>query len=248
MLKDIFLAPGYFFYRKFSKKRKKFRYVSKNFEIGSAVRISLLFWLALIFIVTLAYASLSGDSKSTKELASPGSAVAPYPSALPPDELQAEVSPPPQSMAESARITGEVAPPLSSETVQNPSGGTSVSAPSNTINTSTNPVTLPSSSSPTPLVVPPELRTTGEILRAPEAWLVIVASSPKSDRDKVEADRDRHKRRGLELEIFDTDAYPLLKSGMWTLALGPFDTRAEAEATAKAIQSKVKETMVRRGL
>jgi hypothetical protein len=77
---------------------------------------------------------------------------------------------------------------------------------------------------------------------------VIVTSSPKAARKEVEAERDRFRRRGVDLEIFDTDAYPLLKSDMWTLALGPFDSKTEADAKAAEIGSKVRGVMVRRGL
>jgi hypothetical protein len=81
-----------------------------------------------------------------------------------------------------------------------------------------------------------------------QSWLVIVESIPKSARQEAEQALTRHKKRGVELELFDTDAYPLLKSGMWTLAKGPFETKAEAEAAAALIKSKVKDFMIRRGL
>jgi hypothetical protein len=81
-----------------------------------------------------------------------------------------------------------------------------------------------------------------------QIWLVIVESIPKSARTEAERSLARHKRRGLELELLDTDAYPMLKSGMWTLAMGPFDTKVQAEAAAAEIKPKVRDLMVRRGL
>jgi hypothetical protein len=81
-----------------------------------------------------------------------------------------------------------------------------------------------------------------------QVWLVIVESIPKSARTEAERSLARHKRRGLELELLDTDAYPLLKSGMWTLAMGPFDTKVEADAAAAVLKPKVRDLMVRRGL
>jgi cytoskeletal protein RodZ len=81
-----------------------------------------------------------------------------------------------------------------------------------------------------------------------EVWLVIVESIPKNKRTEAEQSQARHKRRGLTLELFDTDAYPLLKGGMWTLASGPYESRKEAEAAAVAIKPKVRDLMIRRGL
>jgi hypothetical protein len=81
-----------------------------------------------------------------------------------------------------------------------------------------------------------------------EAWLVIVESIPKDKRVEAEQSLARHKKRGLNLEIVDTDAYPRLKSGMWTLASGPYDTEKEARAAAAIIKPKVRDLMVRRGL
>ncbi|MDR2366855.1 MAG: SPOR domain-containing protein [Deltaproteobacteria bacterium] len=83
---------------------------------------------------------------------------------------------------------------------------------------------------------------------AAEAWLVIVESIPKSKRTEAERSLARHKKRGLSLEIVDTDAYPRLKAGMWTLASGPYDTEKEAKAAAAIIKPKVRDLMIRRGL
>ncbi|MDR2455499.1 MAG: SPOR domain-containing protein, partial [Deltaproteobacteria bacterium] len=58
----------------------------------------------------------------------------------------------------------------------------------------------------------------------------------------------RHKRKGLDLELLDTDAYPMLKGGMWTLAMGPFDTKLDADKAAADLKPKVRDLMVRRGL
>jgi hypothetical protein len=81
-----------------------------------------------------------------------------------------------------------------------------------------------------------------------EAWLVIVESIPKNKRIEAEQSLARHTKRGLNLEIVDTDAYPRLKGGMWTLAAGPFDSQQEALVAAAEIKPKVKDLMVRRGL
>jgi hypothetical protein len=81
-----------------------------------------------------------------------------------------------------------------------------------------------------------------------EAWLVIVESIPKNKRTEAEQSQARYKRKGVTLELLDTDAYPLLKSGMWTLATGPYETKKEAEAAATIIKPKVRDLMIRRGL
>jgi hypothetical protein len=78
--------------------------------------------------------------------------------------------------------------------------------------------------------------------------LVIIESIPKSARTKAEESQSRQRKKGLEVELVDTDAYPRLKSGMWALALGPFETKAQADLAAQRIKPKVKEFMVRRGL
>ncbi|MDR2339473.1 MAG: SPOR domain-containing protein [Deltaproteobacteria bacterium] len=98
-------------------------------------------------------------------------------------------------------------------------------------------------------MVPEELRLAEDATTPlPEAWLVIVESVPKSARDKAEASLARQRRKGLDLVLVDTDAYPRLKSGMWALSMGPFDTKAEAEAAAANLKPKVRDLMVRRGL
>jgi hypothetical protein len=84
--------------------------------------------------------------------------------------------------------------------------------------------------------------------KPPEIWLVIVESIPKAHRSEAERALARHKKKGLDLEILDTDAFPRLKSGLWALANGPFDTKKEAEAAALILKPKVKGLMVRRGL
>ncbi|MDR1677202.1 MAG: hypothetical protein LBS44_02285 [Deltaproteobacteria bacterium] len=89
---------------------------------------------------------------------------------------------------------------------------------------------------------------TPSVAEPTESWLVIVESIPKSKRTEAEQSQARHKRRGVELELFDTDAYPLLKSGMWTLASGPYETKKEAETVAATLKPKVRDLMVRRGL
>jgi hypothetical protein len=286
MLRRLFLAPGYFLYRRFSKKRKKFRFVSKSHETGPAARLALLFWLCACLAAVLAYAALSGEEGSPLPgSALPAEALAPFPSALPGEAAQtAEPEPDPAparlpSMAESAQyVTPEASAPSEPSTATPPApapsaeavGAVAVPQPAPPDNP---PGRLASAAggavavarqgdtarldgavpaSPAPISVPRELippaGAQASDVKPPEAWLVIVESIPKSQRDKAEEALARQRRRGVELSIMDTDAYPRLKSGLWALALGPYDSKREAEAAAAAIKSKVKDFMVRRGL
>jgi hypothetical protein len=86
------------------------------------------------------------------------------------------------------------------------------------------------------------------LAKPPEIWLVIVESIPKSARPEAERAVARHRKKGVSLELLDTDAFPRLKSGLWALAQGPFDTKKEADEAAAGIKAKVKSLMVRRGL
>jgi hypothetical protein len=86
------------------------------------------------------------------------------------------------------------------------------------------------------------------LAKPPEAWLVIVESIPKTARQEAERSLARHKKKGVALDLLDTDAYPKLKSGLWALAMGPYDSKKEAETAAATLKPKVKGLMVRRGL
>jgi hypothetical protein len=229
--------------------------VAKTYDKGPVIRLSLLFWLLTTLVVTVGYTSLSGASEDNRELAVPTAAVAPFPSALP--GSSAAIVPAPQSMAEAARVDGNqlpaaqpatqtVEPVQASQTTEgSQTGGSSAQTSVQASTSGGQPGT------PTPLVVPLELQGTGQgpiAAQQPEVWLVIVTTSPKSKRELVEQEQRSYKRRGVNLDILDTDAYPRLKSGMWSLALGPFDSKADAEAAALRIQPNVKETRVLRGL
>jgi cytoskeletal protein RodZ len=86
------------------------------------------------------------------------------------------------------------------------------------------------------------------LTQPPEAWLVILESIPKSARPQAERALEKQKKKGLNVELFDTDAYPRLKSGLWALGVGPFDTKKEALEASEALKPKFKGLMVRRGL
>ncbi|MDR2354408.1 MAG: SPOR domain-containing protein [Deltaproteobacteria bacterium] len=226
MLQDIFLAPGRFLNHTFSKKRKKFRYVARSHEAGKILSLSVLAWLCIIFLACVAKAGFStGPEPITASL-------------VPPTILQPEeVPPPPLSQAPS------VEPALPVPQLPNMAQSAALNQP------------LPSGTStqtsPDLVVVPRELLPRPDsppLEPPPEAWLVIIESIPKSARTKAEESQSRQRKKGLEVELVDTDAYPRLKSGMWALALGPFETKAQADLAAQRIKPKVKEFMVRRGL
>jgi hypothetical protein len=146
--------------------------------------------------------------------------------------------PPPKPRAEIKSLTPTGAQPSGTApmVVSTASGGSlGASSPTNQTSGAVTPAADP--------IAPVE-----KALPPPEIWLVIVESIPKSARSEAERALARHKKKGLELELLDTDAYPKLKSGLWALAQGPFDSKKEAEAAALVLKPKVKSLMVRRGL
>jgi hypothetical protein len=219
MLKDMFLAPGRYICRKFSRSRKKSRYQSRTLHKGPVVPISIFAWL---LAVGVAYGLVVW-------LGSPP---------IPRDLLEAQNSaPPPAATTAASQPQAGAAASTAPQTTTTASGNLTASAPNNS--------TEAAGSSLVQSVSPPAVT---ENVPPPEVWLVIVESIPKKSRTEAEQSQARHKKRGVDLELLDTDAYPLLKSGMWTLAMGPFDTKLEAEAAALEIKPKVRDLMVRRGL
>lgn len=85
-----------------------------------------------------------------------------------------------------------------------------------------------------------------------EMWLVILHSIPKSGREEAERRQAQYRGKGLEVEILDTDAFPLLQGSKgeswWIIALGPFDSKAEALSASNKARSFNNGLMVRRGL
>jgi hypothetical protein len=216
MIVDLFMAPGRFICRSFSKGRKRSRYYSTVAEQGPAVLLSILSW---VFVAALAVGLVL-------KFASPP---------IPRDYEPEPTSPP----AAAGVLQTPAAPPASSASADNPPQAAEAA-----IGRAVQPT---STSIATSAAEPPAAEVVAAPLAA-EVWLVIVESVPKSARTEAERSQARHKRRGVELDLADTDAYPLLKGGMWTLVKGPFDTKAEAEAAARELKPKVKDLMVRRGL
>jgi hypothetical protein len=244
MVKNIFLAPGWFFYRLITQKRKKFRYLAKPRDVGPIIKLASIFWVGLAMVLWIAVTLLSDSNTATPVAA----AIQPAP--VP----QAQVAAPPQPPV--TQVSGtpmEAAPdPAQAQTqaeteAQEGAANTQGEATAVTVTEATQGENLVAGLAP--LIVPEELRLGADAVPpTPEAWLVIVESIPKAARDKAEVSLARQKKKGLELVLLDTDAYPRLKSGMWALSMGPFDTKAEAEAAAADIKPKVKDFMVRRGL
>jgi hypothetical protein len=102
----------------------------------------------------------------------------------------------------------------------------------------------------------PEPATVSEIsasleapeVEAPEMWLVILHSIPRTARAEAERRQAGYKDKGLEVDILDTSAFPKLPPNFWVIALGPFDNRAEALAAADRAKTFNPGLMVRRGL
>ncbi|MDR1487534.1 MAG: hypothetical protein LBT62_06040 [Deltaproteobacteria bacterium] len=225
MLKDLFLAPGRYLCRKFSRSRKKSRYQSRVLHKGPILELSILSWL---IAVAIAYGIVVwlGSPPIPKELLEAKNAA----------PTVAQTNQQPQT---EPTTTTDAQPSQANSGAENSAAASGASA------TSTGGTTQSAGSSLTQAVSPP----TAEIeVAPPQVWLVIVESIPKRARTEAEQSQARYKKKGLEFELLDTDAFPLLKSGMWTLALGPFDTKLEAESAALEIKPKVKDLMVRRGL
>jgi uncharacterized iron-regulated membrane protein len=81
-----------------------------------------------------------------------------------------------------------------------------------------------------------------------EMWLVILHSIPKTGRAEAERRQAGYKTRGLEVDILDTNAFPKLPPNYWVIALGPFDSRAEALTAADRAKAFNSGLMIRRGL
>ncbi|MDR0354412.1 MAG: hypothetical protein LBJ64_01560 [Deltaproteobacteria bacterium] len=234
MFKDFFLSPGRWFCRERHRGKRKTVRGAKEVISGPVVPISVATWI----LVALAAFFL------VMKLASPP--VRTPPPAEPPDVAAARAeaareSPAPQAAGTAQGAAPAAAPQAAPPAVaQNAEAATPGAAPgSSTSAAGSLAVSLDGSG---------ESATPAPTVPVNEAWLVIVESIPKRARAEAEQSMARHKRRGVDLELFDTDAYPLLRSGMWTLAQGPFDSKREADAAAAVIRPKVRDLMVRRGL
>ena len=89
---------------------------------------------------------------------------------------------------------------------------------------------------------------TGQAALETEMWLVILHSIPKAARAEAERRQTGYKTRGLEVDILDTNAFPKLPPNYWVIALGPFDSRAEALTAADRAKAFNSGLMIRRGL
>jgi hypothetical protein len=275
MLKNLLLAPGWFLYRRLTQKKRKFRYLAKPRDLGPIFKLAAVFWLACGLLCWTAFSLFSGASApppaTAASAAVPGAMLLPEPA----DAVAAQVTGTPQPPAPQAAVPQPAAPapsapdgpqPLQQSVmasqglpgrgpVQTPQPAASAAQPAAAAPAAgqVSPAAPAAGAADppvhTPLIVPEELRLNpGAAPQAPQAWLVIIESIPKSARDKAEASLSRQKKKGLNLVLIDTDAYPRLKSGMWALSMGPFDTKADAEAAAAGLEKKVKDFMVRRGL
>lgn len=82
----------------------------------------------------------------------------------------------------------------------------------------------------------------------PEMWVVMLHSIPKRARDEADRLQRQYRSKGLEVEVLDSDAFPLLKSGHWIVAMGPYDDKADATAAANRAAKFNTDLMIRRGL
>jgi hypothetical protein len=236
MLNDFLLAPGRYLCRKFSgSKRRKSRFVPKQAVRGPVGLISFITWalvaaLAFFGVVTFASPPYPGYKEAKAE---------------PETVNQAGQTPAPSAQAQSSTVPNAQA--QNAQTAQSQLGAAPAQAATQTASSQ---VTgqVNNADQALPSLGTDQSSATETVAAVSEAWLVIVESIPKNKRVEAEQSLARHKKRGLSLEIVDTDAYPRLKGGMWTLASGPYETEKEAQAAAAIIKPKVRDLMIRRGL
>ena len=95
---------------------------------------------------------------------------------------------------------------------------------------------------------PPTVPDVSASIQKAEMWLVILHTIPKASRAEAERLQTQYRNRGLTVEIMDTDNFPLLKTGFWIIAQGPFDDQASAQAAGNIAKSFNSKLMVRQGL
>ncbi|MDR1111264.1 MAG: SPOR domain-containing protein [Deltaproteobacteria bacterium] len=219
MLKDFLLSPGRYLCRKFSGNKRKARFASRQAVRGPVVLVSLVSWLALAALSVVLVTRFA--SPPTPGVARSGE-----------QGPRGEAAQGEAAQNEAAASAAASQPGAQAEGVQ---GAATAGDPA-----AVGQPTVEQALEPAGPEAAPQA--------GGEAWLVIVESIPKNKRAEAEQSQARHKRRGVELELFDTDAYPMLRSGMWTLAVGPFENKREADEAAAALRPKVRDLMVRRGL
>ncbi|MDR1297681.1 MAG: hypothetical protein LBO05_10000 [Deltaproteobacteria bacterium] len=236
MIKDLFLAPGRLFCQTFlAANKNRPRFTTRQVVKGPVLALSLICWLLV------ALAAYAGVMKFASPVA-PSLVQTGTDSERTPAAAQAGSSGQGTGGAAQAGAAGAGARAGASGQA---SGSVPAGAPSQAAGTVPG---TPGAQGQAPGQSAPAQAAAAAVPEAGEAWLVIVESVPKQRRTEAEQSVARHKRRGVDLELFDTDAYPFLKSGMWALASGPYENKNDAEAAAAVLKPKVRDLMVRRGL
>lgn len=110
------------------------------------------------------------------------------------------------------------------------------------------PSNLPKPNDPAPTSSSPQSSST-KTTETPSSdgnWLVILGSFPKNDYQKAD-DRLRYIRGiGYEARIIDTDQYPNLKSGLWSVVIGPY-TKSYAKDLVTKMHPVVGDAYIKSG-
>jgi serine/threonine protein kinase len=93
---------------------------------------------------------------------------------------------------------------------------------------------------------PAEAYPTPAPARAEGEWFVIVSSFPKTNRPKADEQLRYIQGLGYEAKIIDTDAYPNLQDGFWSVVVGPY-TRASAKEVANKMRAVAKDVYIKSG-
>lgn len=242
MIKDLFLAPGRLFCQTFlAANKNRPRFTTRQVVRGPVLPLSLVCWL---LVALAAYAGVTRfASPVAPSLVRTGTDSEPTPAAAQAGSSGQGTAGAAQAGA--AGAAGASGAGAQAEASGQASGSVAAGAPPRAAGTVSG---TPGAQGPAPGQSAPAQAAAAAVPEVGEAWLVIVESVPKQRRTEAEQSVARHKRRGVDLELFDTDAYPFLKSGMWALASGPYENKSDAEAAAAVLKPQVRDLMVRRGL
>lgn len=87
---------------------------------------------------------------------------------------------------------------------------------------------------PTTVAPPPTTGGVTEGAIATPTWIAIVASERSEAEARAEAEAVAGK--GYPVGVLQSDEYPSLKAGLWVAYVGPYPTRAEADAAVEALE------------
>jgi len=103
------------------------------------------------------------------------------------------------------------------------------------------PVAPRTSDDPAPRLPPPA----AQVAPAGE-WLVVAGSFARSERRNADRRQMVLAEAGFEARVIDSSEYPLLTPQLWVVVLGPFDSRATANAALERLEPRVADAYVKK--